>query len=46
MIRINAEGNIIKKNNHNRPIINQFTKQATPFAELKVHNNESEFQLM
>jgi ubiquinone/menaquinone biosynthesis C-methylase UbiE len=36
----------MKKNEHNRSIIDQFTKQATPFAELKVHSNESEFQLM
>ncbi len=36
----------MKKNVHNRSIIDQFTKQATPFAELKCHSNESEFQLM
>ena len=36
----------MKKNEHNHSIIDQFTKQATPFAELKVHSNESEFQMM
>ncbi len=36
----------MKKNEHNRSIIDQFTKQATPFAELKFHSNQSKFQLM
>lgn len=36
----------MKKNEHDQSIIDQFTKQATPFAEQKVHSNESEFQLM
>jgi ubiquinone/menaquinone biosynthesis C-methylase UbiE len=36
----------MKKTEHNLSIIDQFTKQATPFAEQKFHSNESEFKLM
>ena len=36
----------MKKTEHNLSIIDQFTKQTTPFAEQKFHSNESEFKLM
>ncbi len=36
----------MKNREHNDSIIDQFTKQATPFTEMAGHSNESSFQLM
>jgi ubiquinone/menaquinone biosynthesis C-methylase UbiE len=36
----------MKNVEHNNSIIDQFTKQATPFTEMAGHSNESSFQLM
>jgi len=36
----------MKNTEHNNSIIDQFTKQATPFTEMAGHSNESSFQLM